>query len=135
MKKPKKIIFGTKLNSIAGSDDDLFCFCDSLTDVRIPSIQYLGNSTFNSCYSLSNVVIDDSVGWIGNSVFGSCTSLSSITLPSTMDPEYIGGFYENMFIDCINLTSISINKTMEEMDRFQYEDRWGLGVRWNDITQ
>lgn len=103
--------------------------------MRIPSIQYLGNGTFNSCYSLSNVVIDDSVGWIGNNVFGSCTSLSSITLPSTMDPEYIGGFYEHMFIDCSNLTSININKTMEEMDRFQYEDRWGLGVRRIESAQ
>ena len=53
-----------------------------------------------------------------------------------MDPEYIGGFYENMFRDCSSLTSISINKTMEEMDRFQYEYRWGdLGVRWNETTQ
>lgn len=134
VKKPKKIIFGTKLNGIA--EPYLFYGCDSLTDVRIPSsIEYLNDGTFQYCHSLSNVVIDDSVSLIGNDAFRACTSLSSITLPAAMNPEYIDGFYGNMFSDCSSLTSISINKTMEEMDMFQYQDRWGLGVRWNESTQ
>ena len=56
----------------------------------------IGDYAFGECYSLTSVVIPDSVTSIGYSAFAGCTSLTSVTIPSSV--TYIE---DTAFYDCI----------------------------------
>ncbi|MBE6983110.1 MAG: leucine-rich repeat domain-containing protein [Ruminococcaceae bacterium] len=65
----------------------------------------IGESAFNSCESLTEITIPDSVKSIGLYAFASCKNLGSITLGSGVNA--IG---EDMFADCANLTGIWVSE-------------------------
>ncbi len=65
----------------------------------------IGQSAFNSCESLTEITIPDSVKSIGLYAFASCENLESITLGSGVNT--IG---EDMFADCANLTGIWVSE-------------------------
>ncbi len=60
------------------------------TDIIIPATMYgmpvtaIGPSAFESCPSLTSIVIPEGVTTIGNFAFASCGELTSVTLPSTL---------------------------------------------------
>ena len=96
-----KIEFGDSVTSIGNST---FNSCHSLTSIIIPgSVTSIGNSAFNSCNSLTSITIPDSVTSIGDSAFNSCYSLTSIIIPGSVTS--IGKF---AFNNCHSLTSITI---------------------------
>ena len=96
-----KIEFGDSVTSIGNST---FNSCHSLTSITIPdSVTSIGNSAFNSCNSLTSITIPDSVTSIGDSAFNSCYSLTSIIIPGSVTS--IGKF---AFNNCYSLTSITI---------------------------
>ena len=60
-----------------------FQYCYSLSSIVIPnSVTGLGNYTFTSCYSLSSIVIPNSVTSIGANVLSFCYSLSTVSFPN-----------------------------------------------------
>ena len=53
----------------------------------------IGDSAFNSCYSLVSITIPDGVTSIGPSAFVNCYSLSSITMPNGVTSIEDTAFY------------------------------------------
>lgn len=75
-----------------------------VVSVQIPdSVTSIGEATFYSCTSLSNVDIPNSVTTIGDAAFSGCTSLSSVNIPNSVTA--LGGY---VFESCSSLTNVVI---------------------------
>ena len=84
--------------------DSAFQSCYSLASINIPnSVTTIGNSAFCECDSLTSINIPNSVTTIGNSAFCECDSLTSINIPNSVTT--IGN---SAFCECDSLTSINI---------------------------
>ena len=60
-----------------------FQSCYSLTRINIPdSVTSIGNSAFQHCYSLTRINIPDGVTSIGSSAFNNCKTLCDVLLES-----------------------------------------------------
>ena len=78
--------------------------CFSLSSVVIPnSVTSISDSAFNACNSLSSVVIPNSVTSIGNSAFNACNSLSSVVIPNG-----VTSISDSAFNACNSLSSVVI---------------------------
>ena len=65
--------------------DMAFDSCRSLSSLVIPeSVTSIGDSAFRGCKSLTDIVIPDSVTSIGKDAFLWCNSLSEIVIPSSV---------------------------------------------------
>ena len=85
-----------------------FCSCYSLTSIIIPnSVTSIGDYAFYFCTSLTSITIPDSVTSIGNSAFHYCGSLTSITIPDSVTSIGNDAFY-----NCDSLTSITIGNSV-----------------------
>ena len=94
-------INGKKVTSIG---EYAFESCESLSGVIIPnSVKNLGEGAFVSCDSLTNVTIPNSVKSIGDGAFSACVSLISVAIPNSV--TNIG---EGVFSACVSLTSVTI---------------------------
>ena len=114
-----KIEFGDSVTSIGNSTFDS---CHSLTSITIPgSVTSIGNSTFNSCNSLTSITIPDSVTSIGDSAFNSCYSLTSIIMPGSVTS--IGKF---AFNNCYSLTSIIIPGSVTSIGNSAFQSCYSL---------
>lgn len=84
-------------------------FSGTVGALNIPStinglpVTRIGNNAFQSCTTLTSVVIPDSVTSIGYSAFWGCTKLTSATIPTN-----ITSIPSGMFISCSALTSVTI---------------------------
>ena len=78
--------------------------CWSLTNVVIPdSVTSIGNGAFSGCFYLTSIVIPNGVNHIGKYAFSECSSLISIDIPDGVTE--IG---ESTFYQCASLTNIVI---------------------------
>lgn len=77
----------------------------SLTSVIIPeSVIIIGLGAFSSCSGLTEVIIGNNVATIGDGAFYRCVSLTSVTIPANVTA--IGDF---PFFNCTNLTGIEVD--------------------------
>ena len=89
--------------SVTGIGDSAFENCRSLTEIVIPdSVTSIGDRAFYNCRSLTEIVIPDSVTSIGDSAFYGC-GLTEIIIPDSVTS--IG---EMAFSDCDSLTKFEI---------------------------
>ena len=91
-----------------GSDDSRGSFesCKSLTQVIIPSsFIKIGNYTFYGCSSLTQVIFENpsSLSQIGQYAFTNCKSLTQITIPSS-----VTSIEQNAFSGCSSLRQITL---------------------------
>ena len=99
----KKSISGsyTTLKGITNIADGAFENCYSLTEVVLPdSLQVIGTSAFDSCYELQSINIPSGVTTIGDKAFYECKAATDIQLPDSV--EHLGqdvftktGYYSN----------------------------------------
>ena len=86
-----------KLNN-SSLRDSLFGYCSLLQIVDAPYITSIGFSVFNSCTSLKNVSMPNTLTSIGNNAFLGCTSLKNITIPAS-----ITSIGNNAFFGCTSM--------------------------------
>ena len=88
------------------------------------SVTSIGNSAFQTCYSLISVAIPNSITSIETNVFRSCRSLISVTIPSSVTS--IG---ERAFEYCYGLKTFDFRRstsvpTLSNVNAFNYTGYW-----------
>lgn len=101
---PDSVEYGNTKYYVTSIGDDAFLECYSLTSVIIPnSVTSIGYRGFQTCVSLTSIIIPDSVTSIGSQAFHQCSGLTTVAIP-----ESVTSIGSHAFSGCINLTSISI---------------------------
>ena len=80
----------------------------------------IGDYAFYNCYSLTSVVIPDSVTSISSGAFSSCDSLTNVTIPDSVTS--IGDW---AFSSCDSLTSVYYHGTEEEWSEIAIDNFLG----------
>ena len=108
--------------SAAANAYDDKVYQNALTKLQIgESVTSIGNSAFNSCYSLTSVTIPSSVTSIGTVAFAGCYSLTSVTIPSSVTS--IGDYaYQN----CYSLTSVTIPSSVTSIGNSAFNSCYSL---------
>ena len=98
--------------------DGAFGWCYSLSNIVIPdSVSSIGEWAFSDCSSLFNIVIPKSVTSIGDCAFIGCSSLSSIVIPNSVTS--IG---DSAFSNCSSLSSIVIPESVTSIGDRAFSD-------------
>ena len=97
-------------------DSDAFYNCYSLTSIVIPnSVTSIGDYAFSGCSLLTSITIPNSVTSLGDSAFSGCSSLTSVVIPDTVTS--IG--YQ-AFRGCSSLTSIEIPNSVTSIGEWAF---------------
>ena len=96
--------------------DDAFAYCYSLTSVVIgDSVTSIGKRVFYNCSSLTSVAIGDSVTSIGEYAFVDCDNLTSVVIGDSVTS--IG---ERAFFNCSSLTSLEIPDSVTSIGEYAF---------------
>ncbi len=96
-------------NNLALSEisDLMFWECASLSDITLPtSISYIGTQAFMG--TAVSFGLHEGITYIGESAFDGCNNLTEVVIPSTVS-ELVG----NPFSNCSNLTNLSVSPDNE----------------------
>ena len=98
--------------------DGFYIFHSSLTSLTLPSsLQSIGDSAFQDCYSLTSLTLPSSLQSIGDRAFLGCQSLTSLTLPSSL--QSIG---DCAFWGCSSLTSLTLPSSFQSIGDYAFYD-------------
>jgi len=120
---PKEITYDDTVYEVIGLGDYAFAGCTLLTSVtyeRYATIESIGNSAFEGCIGLTEIIILETVTFIGERAFYGCTSVMSIDIPASV--KKIGRY---AFYDCHAL----VNITFEEPSGWRKtpdDYKWGV---------
>ena len=106
---------GKSVDSIGNS---AFNRCYSLTSITIPNgVKRINSSAFSDCHSLTSIMIPNGATSIGANAFFNCISLTSITIPNGVTSIGV-----NVFYGCRSLTSIMIPNSVRSIDRYAFSN-------------
>ena len=106
----------------ASIGNSAFQTCYSLTHINIPDgVTSIGSSAFQDCYSLMQINIPDSVTSICNNAFRYCYSLMQINIPDSVTS--IDGY---AFQSCYSLTHINIPDSVTSIGSSAFQDCYSL---------
>ena len=86
-----------------------FWACTDLTSIDLSKITHIGDSAFQSCSNLRDVILSSNLKSIGNYAFEACASLEHVNLPYTLESIGYGAFN-----DCTNLKSVKYDGQLEQ---------------------
>ncbi len=88
---------------VVGISNYVFTGC-SMVSLDLPStLEFVGESAFQSCRNLQEVALPEGVTSVGEHAFGWCDSLTAVSIPNTV--SYIG---ETAFVACTALTDMTV---------------------------
>ena len=106
----KNAIQKIEIGANTSISDYAFQSCYSLTSIMVPSgITSIGSGTFNSCTSLTSITIPSGVTSVGGS-FYSCYSLASVVIPSSAT-----SISNSAFQYCYSLASVTIPNSVKRI--------------------
>jgi len=101
-----------------------FQTCESLTSVIIPnSVTSIEEGAFAMCSSLASVSISNSVTSIAEYTFAGCSSLVSVTIPNSVTS--IG---ESAFEYCKSLASVTIPNSVTSIGKAAFDNCYSLAT-------
>ena len=87
-----------------------------IQSVTIPqSVTSIGQSAFESCFSLDSLIIKDAATSIGESAFNGCSHLTTLSLGKNITT--IGDY---AFEDCPNLTNVTIPQSVTSIGQYAF---------------
>lgn len=90
------------------------CFkdCINLTSITLHNkINYIGDSCFQNCPKLKEIIIPDSVNYLGHSCFRDCINLTNVKLGNGFDV-----LHKSTFLNCKLLTKVIIPNSVKKHD-------------------
>lgn len=108
--KDTNIVIPNKIDQydVTKIGDSAFDHCSNIVEVVIPdTVTYIGDHVFNACENLTKVSMSPNVTRIGMHTFSYCSKLEEILIPDGV--KNIG---PNAFRDCSSLKSITIPDTV-----------------------
>ena len=101
---PDNITYSGKTYTVTDIGNSAFESCHSLTSIVVPnSVKTIGNAAFWYCYGLTSASIGNSVTEIGDNAFYACQGLRSLTIGNSVKKIKVNAFYL-----CSGLTSVTI---------------------------
>ena len=111
-----QIDFVNSISNPLSYSANLYINNELVTEANITTATKINAYAFFHCYSLTSVVISNSVTSIGEQAFAHCHKLTSVTIGDSVTS--IG---EDAFYDCESLTSVTIGNSVESIG----EDAFG----------
>ena len=111
--------------------------CDSVTGVVLPAgVTTIGNAAFGDCDALARVDIPYTVSSIAASAFSSCSALTEITIP-----DGVGAIEDGTFARCSALQSVTIPGSVRSVCMYAFDGCTALSdvyfgasrLEWRDI--
>ena len=93
-----------------------FYGCTNLKKVDLGGVTKVGNSSFNGCTSLTEVIGIENVTQLGNTVFVNCTSLE------TIDVSKVTSFGNQMFDGCTALKEVKLNDSLTSITYYTFRN-------------
>ncbi len=97
--------------SVTAIGESAFDSCEALNDLIIPEgVTRIGDYAFSDCRALASVTNPDSVESIGESAFSECEALVEVSIPGSV--ESIG---ESAFSYCKGMTAVTIGDSVKHI--------------------